>query len=189
MHKFGVLSNVLMQREERSDLLRHLGISFLTSLNHQLFKNITYVYWTFLALCQSCIRVFVFVYLTVGNISFDVLGPWAFQKHCIIAYSVVVLWFVWCASDVQSDFLGFPPLPSCLVNHADISWFWQIWHIYEAGYLSAQQEQKSVYSISSIQSEVCTLLQFHCHEIRLSGYSKSALFCRWWTSGDISWVS
>ena len=33
---------------------------------------------------------------------------------------------------------------------------------------------------------VCTLLQFHCHEIRLSGYSKSALFCRWWTSGDIS---
>ena len=65
---------------------------------------------------------------------------------------MVVLWCVWCASDVQSDFLGFPPLPSCLVNHADISWFWQIWHIYEAGYLSAQQEQKSVYSISSIPS-------------------------------------
>ena len=59
-----------------------------------------------------------------------------------------MLWCVWCLSDVQSDFLGFPPLPSCLVNHADISWFWQIWHIYEAGYLSAQQEQKSVSFIS-----------------------------------------
>ena len=43
---------------------------------------------------------------------------------------------------------SFPPLPSCLVNQPDISWFWQIWHIYEAGYLSAQQEQKSVSFIS-----------------------------------------
>ena len=121
-------------------------------------------------------------------------GVWPCYDVCVwlcyglcgcVLVCVVVLWFVWCASDVQSDFLGFPPLPSCLVNHADISWFWQIWHIYEAGYLSAQQEQKSVYSISSIQSaHTCSFT-----EIRLSGYSKAALFCWWWTSGDISWVS
>ena len=28
----------------------------------------------------------VFWYLTVGNISFDVLGPWAFQKYIIIRF-------------------------------------------------------------------------------------------------------
>ena len=34
--------------------------------------------WIFLALCHKlylCICICVFVYLTVGNISFDVLGP------------------------------------------------------------------------------------------------------------------
>ena len=37
--------------------------------------------WVFLALRHKlylCICEFVFVYLTVGNISFDVLGPWAY---------------------------------------------------------------------------------------------------------------
>ena len=31
----------------------------------------------------------VFVYLIVGNISFDVLGPWAFQKYSIIRFNKV----------------------------------------------------------------------------------------------------
>ena len=36
----------------------------------------------------------VFVYLTVGNISFDVLGPWAFQKYSIIRF-YKVFWAWW----------------------------------------------------------------------------------------------
>ena len=50
----------------------------------------------FLALQQSCVCVFVFlfVYLTVGNISFDVLGPWAFKKYSIIRiYKVFSAWW------------------------------------------------------------------------------------------------
>ena len=46
-------------------------MSFLTSLNHQLFNYIAYVgyLWHFVI---SCICVFVF--MTVGNMSVDVLG-------------------------------------------------------------------------------------------------------------------
>ena len=41
-------------------------------------------------LCSSpCICEFVLVYLTVGNISFDVLGPWAFQKYSILRFHKV----------------------------------------------------------------------------------------------------
>ena len=67
----------------------HLGLSFLTSLNHQLFKNIAYVgYFCHFVICcicvlvnlYSCICICVYVYLTVQNIMFDVLGPLAFQK-------------------------------------------------------------------------------------------------------------
>ena len=75
----------------------HLGISFLTSLNQQLFRNIAYVwyFWHFnkavfvyLYLC-ICICICVFVYLTDGNISFDVLGAWAFQKCSSIRFSKI----------------------------------------------------------------------------------------------------
>ena len=50
---------------------------FFTSLNHQLFKNTAYFgyFWHFVISC-----ICVFVYLTARNISFDVLGPWTFQK-------------------------------------------------------------------------------------------------------------
>ena len=75
----------------------NFGISFLTSLNQQLFRNISYVWypWHFnkavcvcLYLCiYICICVFVF--LTVGNISFDVLGLWAFQKYSTIRFSKI----------------------------------------------------------------------------------------------------
>ena len=66
-----------------SDHFGHLGISFLTSLNQQLFRNIAYVWysWHF--------NKAVFVYLTVGNISFDVLGAWAFQKYSSIRFSTI----------------------------------------------------------------------------------------------------
>ena len=71
----------------------HLGISFLTSLKLQMFKNTAFVgyFWHFVI---SCICVFVFVYLTVGNISVDVLGPWAFQKYSIIRF-YKVFWAWW----------------------------------------------------------------------------------------------
>ena len=42
----------------------------------------SYYYIIKLYLC-----ICVFVYLTVVNISFDVLGPWAFKKYSIIRYS------------------------------------------------------------------------------------------------------
>ena len=47
-----------------SDHLGHLGISFLTSSNHQLFRNIAYVgyFWHFVI---SCICVFVNLYLCI----------------------------------------------------------------------------------------------------------------------------
>ena len=74
-----------------SDHLGHLGISFLTSSNHQLFRNIAFVgyLWHFVISC-----ICVFVYLTVGNIRFNVLGPWAFQKYSIIRF-YKVFWEWW----------------------------------------------------------------------------------------------
>ena len=46
--------------------------------------------FVYLYLCTCiCLFVFVFVYLTVGNISFDVLGPWAFQKYSSIRFSKI----------------------------------------------------------------------------------------------------
>ena len=41
-----------------------------------------------------CICIYVFVYLTVGNICFDVLGPWAFQKYSSIRFSKI-FWAWW----------------------------------------------------------------------------------------------
>ncbi len=71
----------------------YLVLSFLTSLNHQLFKNIAYVgYFGHFVICCICVFVYlricicVFVYLTVKNIIFDVLGPLAFQKYSIIRF-------------------------------------------------------------------------------------------------------
>ena len=91
---------------------------------------------------------------------------------------------------------SFPPLPSCLVNHADISWFWQIWHIYEAGYLSAQQEQKSVSFISLANADrwcSCTIFWRDLQDIpdlqyfavgRVAIYILSLVICsiiqHWW---------
>ena len=45
-------------------------------------------YWVFLALCDMlyfciCVFVFVYFYLTLGYISFDILGPKAFRK-CMV---------------------------------------------------------------------------------------------------------
>ena len=57
---------------------------------------------------------------------------------------------------------SFPLLPSCLVNQPDISWFWQIWHIYEAAYLSAQQEQKSIYLLIASTKNLPTLSPQFC---------------------------
>merc|ERR1712173_111461 len=67
--------------------VRHMGISFLISLNNPLFKNIPHVgsFWHFVICCicvfvYLCICVCVFVHETLGNISFDILGPRAFRK-------------------------------------------------------------------------------------------------------------
>merc|ERR1712077_70511 len=65
-------------------------ISFLTSLNHQLFKSIAYVgYFGHFVIRCICVFVYlricicVFVYLTVQNIIFDVLEKPAVQKYSI----------------------------------------------------------------------------------------------------------
>ena len=60
-----------------------LSQSFFVHRENCLWPYVGY-FWYFVI---SCICVFVFVYLTVGNISFDVLGPWAFKKYSIIRYS------------------------------------------------------------------------------------------------------
>ena len=88
------VSGIYLGSDLGSDLpskyLRHLGLAFFTSLNHQLFKTIAYVgYFCHYVICSICVFVilylcicaFVFVYLTVQNIMFDVLGPLAFQKY------------------------------------------------------------------------------------------------------------
>merc|ERR1719430_3010918 len=66
--------------------MRHLvisvygALSYLISLSHNLFKNIPHVgsFWH-CGLCCIC----VFVYETLGNISFDILGPRAFRKYMV----------------------------------------------------------------------------------------------------------
>ena len=103
----------------RSVHFGHLGISFLTSFNQQLFRNIAYVWypWHFnkavcvcLYLCiYICICVFVF--LTVGNISFDVLGLWAFQKYSTIRFSKI-FWAWWRPNKQPGE-----PSASLLVEH------------------------------------------------------------------------
>ena len=77
---------------------KYLGLSFLTSLNHQLFKNIANVgYFSHFVICCICVFVYlricicVFVYLTVQNIVFDVLEPLAFQNYSIIRVFKVFL--------------------------------------------------------------------------------------------------
>ena len=56
-----------------SDHFGHFGISLLTSLNQQLFRNIAYVWysWHFVI---SCICVFVYVYLCIC-----VFDSWEYQ--------------------------------------------------------------------------------------------------------------
>ena len=56
---------------------------------------------TKLYLC-ICICICVFVYLTVGNISFDVLGPWAFQKYSSIRFSKI-FWAWWRPTDRRTN--------------------------------------------------------------------------------------
>ena len=52
------------------------------SLDPWLFENIAHVgYFRHFITVYLCICVFVFVYLTVQNIIFDVLGSLAFQKY------------------------------------------------------------------------------------------------------------
>ena len=76
----------------------YLGLSFLTSLNHQLFKNIAYVgYFGHFVICCICVFVYlricicVFVYLTVQNIIFDILEPPTVQKYSILVVVVYCL--------------------------------------------------------------------------------------------------
>ena len=77
----------------------HLGISFLTFLNQQLFRNIAYVlyFWHFnkavfvyLYLC-ICICICVFVYLTVGHLGISFLTSLNQQLFRNIAY----VWYSW----------------------------------------------------------------------------------------------
>merc|ERR1712066_689460 len=58
--------------------IRHVGMSFLISLNNPLFKNIPHVgsFWHF-AICCIC----VFVRSTHGNMIFDILEQSSFQKY------------------------------------------------------------------------------------------------------------
>ena len=56
----------------------------------------------------------VFVYLTVVNISFDVLGPWAFKKYGIIRFYKV---FWECDDDEQTNKQTGEPRASLLVEH------------------------------------------------------------------------
>ena len=74
----------------------HLVISFL---NHQLFRNTAYVrYFCHYVISWICDFVWVysvFVNLTVGNISFDVFGPWAFQKYSIIRFLKIFWTWRW----------------------------------------------------------------------------------------------
>ena len=58
------------------------------------------------------ICICVFEYLTVGNISFDVLGPWAFQKYSIIRF-YKVFWAWWRTPHKQPG----EPSASLLVEH------------------------------------------------------------------------
>merc|ERR1711895_225199 len=65
--------------------VRHMGISFLISLNNPLFKNMAHVgsFWHFV-ICCICVFVyvyFVFACLTHGNIIFDILERSSFQKY------------------------------------------------------------------------------------------------------------
>ena len=55
----------------------------------------------------------VFVYLTVGNISFDVLGPWAFRKYSIIRV-LKIFWAWWQPTNEQQPC---EPRASLLVEH------------------------------------------------------------------------
>merc|ERR1711911_228726 len=77
----------------------HLGISFLISLNQQLFRNIPYVWYSwhfnkavfvYLYLC-ICICICVFVYLTVGNLGISFLTFLNQQLFRNIAY----VWYSW----------------------------------------------------------------------------------------------
>ena len=53
-----------------------LGISVI--LSYAVFVYLCFCEFVFVYLC---ICICVYVYLTVQNIMFDVLGPWAFQKY------------------------------------------------------------------------------------------------------------
>ena len=103
-------------------------ISFLTSLNHQLFKNIAYVgYFGHFVICCICVFVYlcicicVFVYLTVQNIIFDVLGPLAFQKYSIIrVYKVFGAWWRQTTNDKRTNNrVNLEQVRSWTVNRAD----------------------------------------------------------------------
>ena len=93
------------------------------------FKNTAYVgyFWHFVI---SCICVFVFVYLTVGNISFHVLGPWAFQKYSIIRF-YKVFWAWWRTTKqtnnrVNQEQVCSLNIESRLVNLRHWLRFWQL---------------------------------------------------------------
>ena len=69
---------------------RHVGISFLISLNNPLFKNIPHVgsFWHFVICCicvfvhlYLCISICVFARLTHESIIFDTLEQSSFQKY------------------------------------------------------------------------------------------------------------
>ena len=129
----------------------YLGLSFLTSLNHQLFKNIAYVgYFGHFVICCICVFVYlwicicVFVYLTVQNIIFDVLGPLAFQKYSIIrVYKVFRAW--WRTNDKRqtNNRVNLVQVRSWTMNRADFC-NWQhvrypphcdtsTWHSHQVG--------------------------------------------------------
>jgi len=78
----------------------YLGLSFLASLNHQLFKNIAYVgYFGHFVICCICVFVYlricicVFVYLTVQNIIFDFLTYiFNVSENTVIIHLIMVIW-------------------------------------------------------------------------------------------------
>ena len=97
----------------------HMGISFWTSLNNPLFRNIPHGGY-FLAICHMlylcvcvfvylCTCIFVFALLTHGNIIFDILEQSSFQKYttwwvflalchmlylciCVFVYLCICIW-------------------------------------------------------------------------------------------------
>ena len=86
------------------------------------FKNTAYVgyFWHFVISC-----ICVFVYLTVRNISFDVLGPWAFQKYSII-------WFIRYSGHGDKQTTNRVNLEQvCSLNIEQSRLLQQIWNKYE----------------------------------------------------------